>query len=261
MMRRNWFLLLFGFLSGLLLLFVGLPLLSLFAEQSAEELAAAVKDASVLDAFLNSFLLATVATAVAVVLGTPFAYLVARRKLPASRFWQAVVDLPLAVPHSVAGIALLLAFGRDALFGALFADVIGVGFVGTRLAIVAAMLFVSLPYAVSAAREAFESISVRVEQVAASLGAPPAAVFFRVSLPLAKGGVVSGAVLTWARAISEFGAVVILAYHPMTAPVKIWDEFASGTLRRSGAVAALFLLLCLAAFIVMRLLTRSKRDG
>lgn len=261
MMRKRWFFLLFGFLSGFLLLFVVLPLSALYIRQSPKELLDVAKDSSVLEAFLNSFLLAAVATVIALVLGVPFAYLLARGMLPLGWAQQAVADLPLAVPHSVAGIALLLLFGEKAIFGALFEGIFGFGFVGTRIAIVTAMLFVSLPYAVSAAREAFEQVSVRVEQVAASLGAPPMSVFFRISLPLAKGGIVSGAVLTWARALSEFGAVVILAYHPQTAPVKIWDEFASGTLRRSGSIAALFLLLCLTLFIILRILTRRKRGG
>jgi len=217
LMKRSWFYLLLSLLSGLAILFVVLPLGSLYLGQSWESLAECARDVSILGAFL-------------------------------------------AVPHSVAGIALLMFLGRDAVAGALVSSLFGLSFVGTRAGIVAAMLFVSLPYAVSSAREAFERVSIRTEQVAASLGAPPASVFFRVSLPLAKGGITSGAILTWARSISEFGAVVILAYYPMTAPVKIWDEFASGTLEHSAAIAALFLLLCLGAFVIMRAIAGRHAD-
>jgi len=259
-MKRSWFYLLLSLLSGLAILFVVLPLGSLYLGQSWESLAECARDVSILGAFLNSFVLAVAAAVIAVVVGTPLGYLLARDRIPAPNICQAIADLPLAVPHSVAGIALLMFLGRDAVAGALVSSLFGLSFVGTRAGIVAAMLFVSLPYAVSSAREAFERVSIRTEQVAASLGAPPASVFFRVSLPLAKGGITSGAILTWARSISEFGAVVILAYYPMTAPVKIWDEFASGTLEHSAAIAALFLLLCLGAFVIMRAIAGRHAD-
>jgi molybdate/tungstate transport system permease protein len=259
--KGNWFFLLFGFLGGVLLLFIILPFVTLCSNQSLENLVTVVQEESVLLAFLNSFILAAIASSLAILFGTPLAYLLSRRMVPISGFWHAIVDLPLAVPHSIVGIALLFFLGGNSIFGALFNNIFRFGFVGTRIAIVAAMLFVSLPYAVNAAKEAFDRISVRIEQVAASLGAPPASVFFRVSLPLAKGGIFSGAILTWARAVSEFGAVVVLAYHPMTAPVKIWDEFTTGTLERAGAIAVIFLFLCLSVFIVLRLLLRKQKNG
>ena len=186
--------------------------------------------------------------------GVPLAYILARKKFFGKSFIESIVDLPLAIPHTVAGILLLFVFGRYGMVGVLFERFFSLRFVGTKLGIIVAMLFVSLPFMVNYAREGFEMVDVRLEQVASTLGATPFEVFRRVSLPLAIRGVLTGWVLTWARAISEFGAVIILAYHPMTAPIKVYDVFTQLDLKHSSAVAVLFLVICLAGFVIFRFL-------
>lgn len=118
----------------------------------------------------------------------------------------------------------------------------------------AAMAFVSIPFLVNSARDGFAAVDSKLEKAALNLGASPARVFFTVSLPLAWRSVVSGLVLMWGRGLSEFGAVVIIAYHPMITPVMIYERFGAFGLEYARPVAAVFLLVCLAFFVVMRVL-------
>jgi molybdate/tungstate transport system permease protein len=192
---------------------------------------------------------AGITAGVAVILGTPLAFLMARTKSQLKGVIEALVYLPLAVPHTVAGIALLLVFGKRGLIGKA-ASPLGLQFYSTRAGIVVAMLFVSVPFMVNAARIGFEAVDPQLEKAARTLGESPFGAFRRVSLPLAYGGILTGAILTYARSISEIGAVLILAYYPITAPVKIYDLFLQFGLGESSAMSALFLMVTLSTFLV-----------
>ena len=127
--------------------------------------------------------------------------------------------------------------------------------------IAVAMAFVSLPFLVNAAREGFIAVPVRLEKAARTLGASPARVFFTISLPLAWRGVLAGMILMWARGISEFGAVVIVAYYPMTTPVLIFQRFNDFGLASARSAAVLLILVCVIIFIALRMVARpSKRQ-
>jgi molybdate/tungstate transport system permease protein len=245
-------------LSGLLIAFIVLPLLRLGASATPSSVRAAAADSQVRDAVLLSLQDAAITAVIATVFGVPLAYLLARRLIPLPGLVQAIVDLPLAVPHTVAGIALLFAFGRTGWIGAP-AGHIGISFFGTQWGIVAAMLFVSVPFAVNSARVAFETIDPAFERAARSLGATPGYTFRRILLPLALRGVFTGAVLVYARAIAEFGAVVIIAYYPVTAPVEIYNLFLQSGLTQSASAAVLLLLVSLATFLVLRTLAAGWR--
>jgi molybdate/tungstate transport system permease protein len=239
--------------GGLLLGFIVLPVIRLVTTSTPATLGAALADADIRDALLLSVTDATITAVLATLLGVPLAYLLARRRFPGRALLQAVVDLPLAVPHTVAGIALLFVYGRTGWIGAP-AGAAGIAFYGTQAGIVVAMLFVSAPFAVNSARVAFEALDPNVERAARSLGATPAQTFRRVSVPLAWRGVLTGTVLVYARSISEFGAVVILAYYPATAPVAIYNRFLISGLTDSAAAAVLLLIVALATFLVLRTL-------
>lgn len=255
--RRRWpvglFPALVWLLGGLLLAFILLPLLRLVTTSSVASLGRALADADIRAALLLSVQDAAITAVVATLLGVPLAYLLARRGFPGRGLVQAVVDLPLAVPHTVAGIALLFVFGRTGWIGAP-AHATGVTFYGSQVGIVVAMLFVSVPFAVNSARVAFEALDPHVHRAARSLGATAGQTFRRVSLPLAWRGVLTGAVLVYARSISEFGAVVILAYYPATAPVAIYNRFLESGLTDSASAAVLLLVVSLATFLVLRTL-------
>jgi molybdate/tungstate transport system permease protein len=197
------------------------------------------------------------AAVVSVALGVPLAYLLARG-FPGQAVVESLVDLPLVVPHSVAGLLILFGFGR----GAAFPDL---KVLGTMLGIVLALTFVSAPFAVNGAREAFETVNRRVEFAARAHGANEFETVRRVSLPLAARGILTGGVMAWARGVSEFGAVAVVAYtvqffYPLAfeqvfgqhAPVYIFNTYTSQGLEASGAVAAILLGLSALIFLVIR---------
>ena len=159
----------------------------------------------------------------------------------------------MVIPHPIAGIALLFVFGRRFFVSHTFA-LVGIHFAGAAPRIVIAMIFVKAPFLINSARDGFRAIDPRLENVARTLGRGPWSAFFGVTLPLARGAVFSGAVMTWARALSEFGAVVVLAYYPKTAPVLIYDRLTLGGLEAAQPVAAAIVLIALALFAILRYL-------
>jgi molybdate/tungstate transport system permease protein len=182
---------------------------------------------------------ATLATLVTLLLGTPLAVV------------SALLDLPLLIPHPVAGIALLLAFGRASPVGGAL-ERAGLVLVGSPFAIGLAMLFVAAPLYVSAAREAIARVDVRYEAVARTLGDSPWRAAWRITRPLAGRGLLAAAVVMWARAVSEFGAIVILTYNPKVASVLSYDRFNAFGLSAALPVAAVLVLLALVPLLVLR---------
>ena len=239
-------------LGSMLIAFVIVPLLDLAGEPSLASLAGALRDTELRQAIVLSLTASFITALLAGVLGVPLAYALARSASRAKSVITAVIDLPLAVPHTVAGIALLMAFGRRGIFGAPAAAVFHLQFWGTLGGIVVGMLFVSVPYTVNAARIAIEAIDPRLEQVARTLGLGPWTTWLRVTLPLARRGILTGLTLTYARAISEFGAVVILSYYPMTAPVQIYTMFLRFGIDQAAAASVLLLVICLGLFVLLR---------
>jgi len=128
----------------------------------------------------------------------------------------------------------------------------GIDFVSAVPGIIIAMMFVSIPFLVNSAKNGFEKVDVRLENVARTLGASPWQTFFRVSLPLAWRSIFTGSVMMWARGISEFGAVLILAYHPMIAPILVYERFEEYGLDYARPVAVILILVCLVFFIGLR---------
>jgi molybdate/tungstate transport system permease protein len=220
--------------------------------------ASSFTEGEIVGALWRSIWTAAASTAVIALFGTPLAYFLARNTFPGKSVLEAIIDVPIMIPHTVAGIAVLMAFSPKAPAGALLAKA-GLSPVNSHLGIILACMFVSIPFYVDAARDAFYGVSPRIERAARTLGAPFPSVFFRVSLPLARKGLLSGLIMSWARAVSEFGAVVIIAYHPMVAPTLIYDRFATFGLRYSTPVAVQLILVCLGMFVVLRLLAAGKR--
>lgn len=245
-------LLLCWLIGGLLGAFIVLPLLAIAAAPGLAGLAEAAQTSDMWQALELSIEAAFASAVIAGVAGVPLAYLLARAAFPGKGLAAAIVDLPLAVPHTVAGIALLLVLGRRGIIGAPALSLLGLKFWGNFAGIVAAMLFVSVPYTVNAARIGFEAIDPRLEMIARTLGMGPWQSWLRVSLPLARRSILTGLTLTYARSISEFGAVIILAYYPMTAPVQIYTLFVRFGLDQAAAAAVLLLAVSLALFILFR---------
>ncbi len=252
----GWFGAVMWTLGGLLLAFIVLPIVRLAVTSPPDSLRQAATTAAIRDATLLSLQAAAITAAIATVFGVPLAWLLARGSAGRGLI-QALVDLPLVVPHTVAGIALLFLLGRTGWVGGP-AGHLGISFYGTQLGIIAAMLFVSVPFAVNSARVAFEAIDPRLEQAARNLGATPWHTFRRITLPMGLRGVLTGAVLVYARSISEFGAVVIIAYYPATAPVQIYNLFLQSGLTQSAAAAVVLLIVTLSTFLVFRTLASGR---
>lgn len=241
----------FAVLGGLLVAFVVLPLAVTLLSSTPRLLADTLGDQEVQRSIAITLAAAGIATALGLVGGLPLAYLLARASFRGKRLVESIIDLPVVVPHTAAGIALLMVFGRQGLLGPAFAR-LGITFTDTLAGVVAAMLFVSLPYLVNMSREAFALVDAEMEQVAAIDGATPWQAFWHVTLPQAWRGVAGGALMMWARGISEFGAVVIIAYHPKIVPVLIFERFQGYGLSNALPVAVLLLLAILAIFALLR---------
>ena len=271
--------------GSVLLVVVALPLLMLVARQDPGTVVEKAMDPAVHRSLYLSVYAPLLAALLSVALGVPLALLLARG-FPGQTLVESLVDLPLVVPHSVAGLAVLFAYGNQGAFDWLELSIPGAftllgvpvdvplfdGFhydfsvLGTTTGMVLAMTFVSAPFAVNAAREGFEAVDARVQRAARTLGANRWETFRRVTAPLSVRGVLTGGVLAWARSVSEFGAVAIVAYNvdvvypplfgemsdTQHAPVFIYREFITGGLGESGAVATLLLGLSIAIFLVIR---------
>lgn len=246
--------LLFSFLGTLLILFVAVPILRMLLAVDSPEFIQTAFQGEVINSVILTLRASIWATAIALFLGVPLAYLLAREDFPGKKIIESLIDIPVVIPHTAAGIALLMVWGRHSLF----TKITGLRLIGTEAAVTLAMLFVSLPFLVNGAKEGFRLIDPRFEKTALTLGASPWKAFWTVSLPMAKKSILSGSIMMWARGISEFGAVVILAYHPMTAPVLIFERFQNFGLKYAAPVAALLILVSLVIFVILRLVVDRK---
>jgi molybdate/tungstate transport system permease protein len=245
-------------LGSILVAFLIIPLIALTLSPSWANFANVARIADVRDAVVLSLEGAFLSASLAAVIGVPLAYGLARTTFTGKAVVAALIDLPLAVPHTVAGIALLMVFGRQGVLGEPLQALVGLKFWGTIAGIVVAMLFVSAPYTVNAARIGFEAVDPRLEKIARTLGLGPWRTFLRITLPLARRSIMTGVTLTYARSISEFGAVVILVYYPMTAPVKIYELFLRFGLDQAASASVLLLIVSLALFLLLRTLTQGS---
>ncbi|MBA7686538.1 Sulfate transport system permease protein CysW [subsurface metagenome] len=236
-------------------LFIIVPLIKMVAASDPNILLSTLFDTEVRSAIWLSLYAAVIATGVGFVLGVPLAYLLARHEFPGKKIVEGLIDVPIVIPHTAAGIALLFVFGRNFFPGRVF-HVMGIDFIDSTAGIVVAMLFVSIPFLINSAKEGFKKVDVRLEKVARTLGASPWQTFLRVSCPLAWRSILTGNIMMCARGISEFGAVIVLAYHPMIAPTLIFERFESYGLAYSQPVAVLLVLICLFVFVVLRTLVR-----
>ncbi len=245
-------------LSFVILIFLFLPVFSILTGITPIQYIHSLKDRQIVSSILLSIELSFFATILVLILGVPLAYLLARSKFPFKGVLEAVVDIPVMIPHVAAGIALLMVFQANGYLGEFFKKV-GISFLDTPYGILIAMMFVSSPFLINSAKEGFKKVDERVEFVARSLGASPLHTFFKISLPLARKDIVNGAIMMWGRGIGEFGAVVIIAYHPMTAPVLIYDRFTSFGLNYALPITALVVLISIAIFIVIRVLNNLEK--
>jgi molybdate transport system permease protein len=247
--------------SSVLVAFILLPLGALFFVLPPRELLEHLASPAALRALGVTLKTTFVATALAVLLGTPLAYVLARGTFRGRELLDSLVDLPVTIPPVVVGVALLLAFGRRGLLGRTL-DLWGYPVPFTAAAVVMAQLFIASPFFVKAARAGFEGVDGRLEAAARTLGASRWRVFWTITVPLARPALVSGILLAWARALSEFGATMMFAGNfpgrTQTLTLAVMTALESD-LDAAVAVAALSLVLALLALLAAK--TLAGRPG
>jgi len=240
--------------SAVLLLFLALPFLGLLLRVSPAELVARLGDRPVLDALWLSLVTSAAATLLIVLLGTPVAWLLATRSFPGKRLVEVLVDLPMVLPPTVAGFALLMAFGRMGFAGRAL-SAFGVSLPFTTLGVVAAQVFMAAPFFVGAARAGFAGVDRRLLDVAATLRATEAYTFTRVVLPLARPALIAGMAMSGARALGEFGATITFAGNlpgrTQTMPLAVYVALQSD-LDTAVLLSVLLLLVSFALLLALR---------
>jgi molybdate/tungstate transport system permease protein len=252
----NWILLL---LSSLVLLFILAPLAGMFINTGGSEFLETVGDRDVQSSIWLTLWISFAATFFCAIAAIPLAWLMARKRFPMKNIVQGIIDVPVVLPHTAAGIAVLGFISRDGLLGKA-ADTVGLSLINNPAGIAIAMAFVSVPFLINSARDGFASVPERLEKAALTLGAGRWRVFFTISLPLAWRSIMTGFIMMFARGMSEFGAVVIVAYHPMITPVLIYERFSSFGLKYARPASVLFIVVSLAVFIFLRIVSLQKNE-
>jgi len=233
--------------STILLLFLSIPLINLIFGIPITTYISTLKDGETINSIILTMKVSLYSTIIVLILGLPLAYLLARYNFFGKSLIESLIDIPTMIPHTAAGIALLITFGKTF-------ENIGLAFIDSTTGIMFAMMFLSAPYLINSAKEGFKNVDVKLENVAKSLGANSFETFIKIVIPNAKKDIINGMLMMWARGLGEFGAVVIITYHPMIAPVLIYDKFINFGLDYSAPVAAVMIIFSIIVFIIVRFL-------
>ncbi|WP_245521884.1 ABC transporter permease [Staphylothermus hellenicus] len=258
--RIEGFLLVFIAVSSLGILLILSPIIALFISVDPETFSQVWLQDNVFSRQAYPALLLTIqasitSTLILLVIGIPTGYLLARYSFRGKQLVEGLIDVPLMIPHTIVGIMILLAYGHNGLFDDL-PRVLGFSVENSFWGIVAAMLFVSFPIMIDTLKLGYEKISVSLELVARSLGANRWVTFAKITLPLLLPNIIVGFLLSWARALSEVGSILIVAYYPKTINVLIYEWFNTYGLKYTTALSSIVVLLSLLAFIGIRVLFR-----
>ncbi len=245
-----------GGLILLFLIFISVPLVSLFTRVGIEDLLYAITSEAAINALCLSAVTAVISTIIVIIFGTPLAYINARIPYRGRNIVDTLTDLPIILPPTVAGLALLMAFGANGLLGQYF-SIFGIRIAFTTTAVVLAQIFVASPFYLRQARSSFEAIDIEYEYASRTLGAGPLKTLFKVTLPLAFGSLLSGVIMTFARALGEFGATMMfagnLAGKTQTMPLAIYSELQSD-MSISVALAILLVVFSFGIILIVKYL-------
>ncbi len=255
--QLDWCLIGFSLIGGMLVLLPLLALLNITIGQLADIpfLISIATQKQVIDSILLTFGAGLVAVIILVIFGTPLSYVLARTQSRFNQVVESLIDLPLVLPHTVAGLMVYILFMQRGLIGAPLKEM-GIVFEDAFLGIVVAMLFVAMPFYVNTVREGFQKVPLHMENVARTLGATRLQAFCFIVLPSSIRHIFNGCILAWGRAISEFAAVIMIAYYPMIISTLIYYRFTTSGIKESSAVAFVMIVACFAVFLILRSLTR-----
>ncbi len=234
--------------SGFILLIIATPIIKILFSSSPNTIIKTAEEKEVIQSIILTFRASLWSSIFAIIFGIPLAYLIAREEFKFKKIIEGIIDIPVIIPHTAAGIALLSVIGRDSLL----AKITGSSLIGTEIAISVGMFFVSVPFLINSVKEGFRMVDIRYENTAITLGASRFQAFYTISLPMVKKSIITGFIMMWGRGISEFGAVIILAYHPKTAPVLIFERFQNFGLKYAIPVTVILIILTLIIFIFAR---------
>jgi molybdate/tungstate transport system permease protein len=255
--RYDLFLPLFWLMGSVVIIITLLALMSIAIPELADlpHLASVAAESGVIEAILLTMVAALVAVIFLVIFCTPLAYVLVRSTTRWKEIVENLVDIPLVLPHTVAGLMVYLLFMSRGPLGTPLKSV-GIIFEDAFFGIVVAMIFVSSPYYINAVREGFEKVPVHLENVARTLGASRFYAFWHITLPLSTRHLLSGSFLAWGRSVGEFAAVVMIAYFPMVVSTLIYQRFTTGGLAESRSVAFIMIIICITVFVIFRWVTR-----
>jgi len=247
--------------SAIYLVFIGLPVVALLVRAAQQEsFLASLTSPMALQALRLSLFTSVISMAIVVLVGTPFAHWLARGNSLPLRVVDSLVELPIVLPPVVAGVAMLMAFGRNGLLGPALSN-LGISLPFTTAAVIFAQIFVAAPFYIRSAKLGFQSIPLAYQEVSQTLGVSPWNTFWRLTLPLARPWLLTGLTLAWARAISEFGATIMFAGNltgqTQTLPLAIMTAMES-SLDTALALSVLLLVGAMLVLVVMGLLTRRR---
>ena len=213
-----------------------------------------IKNHEVINAIKVSLEASIISVLILAIMGIPLAYILARHDFPGKQLVEAFVDLPLVMPHAVAGIMILSAFGSRGLLGSYLQD-LGLVIEDNFKGIVIVMAFVSIPLLVDTVKVGFQLIGSSLESVARTLGASEWKAFTTITLPLSFKHILAGALLGWARGLSEVGALLVVAYYPKTVNILILEYLSVYGLKYAATLSAIYALIVLSIFIALRKVT------
>jgi molybdate transport system permease protein len=246
---------------AVLLAFLLLPLAAIFVRVlPSGTVQASLGDPIVYESLRLSLITTSATLLLAIVFGTPTAWLLARHRFPGRDALDTLIDLPMVLPPAVAGVALLMAFGRRGIFGPFLSERLGLEIPFTMLAVILAQAFVATPFFVKAAKAGFESVDRDLEHVSATLGISRLQTFWSVTVPLSLPALLGGAVMAWARALGEFGATIMFAGNFMgrtqTMPLAIYQTMESGRLNAALVLSGILIVVSFSVLLAFKALAR-----
>jgi molybdate transport system permease protein len=247
-------------LVAVVTLYLALPVIALFFRTTPELFLTSLSDPEVTKALTLSLFTSGIALAIVILVGTPFAYVHARSQYPGKVLVDTLIDLPLVLPPAVAGVALLMLYGRMGIVGSYF-NALGISIAFTTVAVIMAQVFVASPFYLRQAKSLFEQLDPAYEQTARTLGASPLRTFIQITLPLTAGGLVSGAVMTFGRALGEFGATIMFAGNlpgvTQTMPLAVYVGM-EGNFVVGLTISIILVLISFAIMIAVRFLSTKE---
>jgi len=251
------------FLCGLaLLLFLTLPLLGIIGRSLVGgTLGKFLTTPIVVEALKLSLITTSITLFLALLFGTPLAYLLARYQFPGKNILDTLLDLPMVLPPAVAGVALLVTLGRRGFIGEWLERQFNLTLGFSTIAVVLAQLFVAAPFYIKAAKAGFESVDINLERVASTLGSPNLRTFWRITVPLSLPALLGGVVMSWARALGEFGATIMFAGNfegkTQTMPLAIYSALeGNGGIEQAITLSVILVVVSFAVLLLFKSLAR-----